>query len=227
MDEIKSTEYTSLLKEATERIHNAQDAALNAVNKELMSLYWDIGRMIIERQKGKTWGRSVVERLSSDIQKEFPGVRGFTSRNIWNMRQLYLNYRNNEKLKPLVSELGWSNNLVILKRCKDNLQREFYLRMTRKFGWTKNVLIHKIENQTYEKTLISKTSFDQALPKGTRKQTKLVVKDEYIFDFLELNEDYDERQLQKALLSRMESFLREMGGLFTFAGSRYRLEVGG
>jgi len=192
-----------------------------------MTLYWDIGRMIVERQRGETWGKSVVERLASDIRNEFPGTKGFTSRNVWNMRQLYLRYRDNEKLKPMVSEIGWSKNIVVLKRCKDDLQLEFYLRMTHKYGWSKNVLIHQIENQTYEKTLLNKTSFDKTLPDTLQKQAKLAVKDEYIFDFLELGEEFDERQLQKALLSRMESFLREMGGLFAFVGSQYRLEVGG
>jgi predicted nuclease of restriction endonuclease-like (RecB) superfamily len=226
-DEIKRSEYNGLLKEIKERIHTAQYAALRAVNKELLNLYWDIGRVIVERQEGKTWGKSVVERLAADLRKAFPGVRGFSARNIWDMRNLYLCYHEDEKLRRIVAEIGWSHNLVILHKCKDKLTREFYLRMARKYGWTKNVLIHQIENQTFEKTLLSKTSFDKTLPEPVRDQAKLAVKDEYIFDFLELGEKYDERQLEKALLSRMEAFLREMGGLFAFIGSQYRLEVDG
>ncbi|MHC4945194.1 MAG: PDDEXK nuclease domain-containing protein [Planctomycetota bacterium] len=226
-DEIKRSEYKGLLKEIKERIHSAQYAALRAVNKELLNLYWDIGRMIVERQKGMTWGKSVVERLAADLRKAFPGIRGFSGQNLWYMRQLYKTYCENEKLQPLVGELGWTSNKIILEKCKNDHQREFYLRMTRKFGWTKNVLIHHIENQTFEKTLLSKTSFDKTLPEPVRDQAKLAVRDEYIFDFLELGEKYDERQLEKALLSRMEAFLREMGGLFAFVGSQYRLEVGG
>ncbi|MHC4945186.1 MAG: PDDEXK nuclease domain-containing protein [Planctomycetota bacterium] len=226
-DEIKRSEYKGLLKEIKERIHSAQYAALRTVNKELLSLYWDIGRMIVERQKGKTWGKSVVERLAADLQKAFPGVRGFSGQNLWRMKSLYEAYYDNEKLSLLTREIGWTQNYTILGKCKDNLQREFYLRMTRKFGWTVNVLIHQIENQTYEKTLLSKTSFDKTLPEPVRDQAKLALKDEYLFDFLELGEKYDERQLEEALLSRMEAFLREMGGLFLFAGSQYRLDVGG
>jgi predicted nuclease of restriction endonuclease-like (RecB) superfamily len=112
-----------------------------------------------------------------------------------------------------------------MSKCEDDLEREFYLRMTRKFGWTKNVLIHQIENQTYEKMLLGQTNFDRTLPAEVRDQAKLAVKDEYTFDFLELGDEYSERQLEQALIANVESFLREMGGVFTFAGSQYRLEI--
>ena len=142
------------------------------------------------------------------------------------MRSFYLSYSQNEKLQPLVAEIGWTHNLVIMEKCKDDLEREFYLRMTRKFGWTKNVLIHQIENQTYEKTLLNQTNFEQTLPKEIRNQAKLAVKDEYTFDFLELADEYSERQLESAILAKVEPFLQEMGGMFAFVGSEYRLEVG-
>ena len=142
------------------------------------------------------------------------------------MRDFYLTYHTGEKLSPLVAEIGWTHNLIIMSKCKDDFEREFYLRMTRKFGWTKNVLIHQIENQTYEKTLLNQTGFDQTLPAEIRDQAKLAVKDEYTFDLLGLGDEYSERQLEQALTANVESFLREMGGAFTFAGSQYRLEVG-
>jgi predicted nuclease of restriction endonuclease-like (RecB) superfamily len=141
------------------------------------------------------------------------------------MRDFYLTYQANEKLTSLAAEIGWTHNLVILEKCKDDLQREFYIRMTRKFGWTKNVLVHQIENQTYEKTLLNQTTFDRTVPAETTKQAKLAVKDEYTFDFLELAEEHSERELERALIGRVEHFLREMGGLFAFVGSQYRLEV--
>ncbi len=192
---------------------------------ELISLYWDIGRMIVERQQGRTWGKAVVERLADDLQKEFPGMQGFSTRNIWYMRNLYSTYVDKKKMQPLVAEIGWTHNLIILDRCKDDLEREFYVRMTRKFGWSKNVLIHQIENQSYEKTLLGQTNFDKALPADRKVQARLAVKDEYTFDFLELGEDHVERELEKALIGRIEHFLREMGGRFAFIGSQYRLEV--
>ncbi|BCL38333.1 YhcG family protein [Nostoc sp. MS1] len=219
-------EYGNLLVEVKQRIRSAQYKALKAVNKELITLYWDIGQMIVSRQQEAGWGKSVVEQLAKDLQREFAGISGFSARNIWNMRNFYLAYSQNEKLQPLVAEIGWTHNLVILEKCKDDLEREFYIKMTRKFGWTKNVLIHQIENQTYEKTLLNQTNFNQTVPAEIRNQLKLAVKDEYTFDFLELADEHSERQLEQAILARVEPFLQEMGGRFTFVGSQYRLEIG-
>ena len=220
-------DYAQLLAEVKERIRSAQYAALKAVNTELVGLYRDLGRLIVEKQEQSGWGKSVVERLSQDLRKEFPGVAGFSVQNLWYMRQFHLEYREHEKLQPLVGEIAWAHNLVIMSKCKDPLEREFYLRMTRKFGWSKNVLIHQIENQSYEKSLLGQTNFDQTLTPALRAQAKLAVKDEYTFDFLELAEEHSERELERALITRVEDFLRAMGGLFAFMGSQYRLEVDG
>jgi predicted nuclease of restriction endonuclease-like (RecB) superfamily len=221
------TTYADLLQEIKQRIRSAQYEALRAVNRELIGLYWDIGRLIIERQQGDTWGRAVVEQLAHDLQAEFPGIGGFSAANLWRMRRFYETYAANTKLAPMVREIGWTHNLIILEKCQDDQQREFYLRMTRRMGWTKNVLIHQIENQTYEKTLLNQTNFDQTLPEPIREQARLAVKDEYTFDFLELADEHSERQLEQAILARVEPFLREMGGMFTFVGSKYRLEISG
>lgn len=139
--------YSTLLQDIKERIRSAQYEALKAVNKEMIGMYWDIGRMIVERQKGDTWGKAVVERLAADLREEFPGRQGFSAQNLWYMRQFYLEYYDKLNLQPLVGEISWSKHLILMARCKDDLQREFYIRMTRKFGWSKNVLIHHIENQ--------------------------------------------------------------------------------
>lgn len=220
-------DYAQLLAEVKERIRSAQYAALKAVNTELVGLYWDLGRMIVERQVGETWGKSVVEKLSTDLRREFPAVGGFSASNLWRMKAFFELYREHEKLAPLVREIAWAHNLAIMSKCKDPLEREFYLRMTRKFGWSKNVLIHQIENQSYEKSLLGQTNFDQTLTPAQRAQAKLAVKDEYTFDFLELAEEHSERELERALIARVEEFLRAMGGLFAFMGSQYRLEVDG
>jgi predicted nuclease of restriction endonuclease-like (RecB) superfamily len=222
---IAGSDYGRLLAEIKDRVRTAQYEALRAVNKELVAMYWDIGRMIVERQAGATWGKSVVQQLASDLQLEFPGVGGFSASNLWRMKSFYEDYALSEKLAPLVREIGWSHNLVILERCADPLQREFYIRMTRKFGWSKNVLVHQIENQSYEKTLQNQTNFDQALTPALRAQAQLAVRDEYLFDFLELGEAHSERELERALIGRIEHFLRAMGGLFAFVGSQFRLEV--
>ncbi|BAY90210.1 MULTISPECIES: PDDEXK nuclease domain-containing protein [unclassified Tolypothrix] len=218
-------DYRNLLVEVKQRIRSAQYEALKAVNKELIALYWDIRQMIVTRQQGDSWGKSVVEQLAKDLQTEFPGISGFSTRNIWRMRDFYLTYHSQEFLPPMVAEIGWTHNIVILERCKDNQEREFYIKMTRKFGWTKNVLIHQIENQTYEKTLLNQTNFDQTVSVEIRNQLKLAVKDEYTFEFLELADEHNERQLEEAILTRVEPFLQEMGGIFAFIGSQYRLEI--
>lgn len=222
-----SGDYRSLFKEIKQRVYKAQYEALKAVNKELIALYWDIGRSIVERQKKHGWGRSVVETLAKDLQLEFPGMQGFSAANLWRMRLFYTLYCHDEKLAPLVREIGWSHNLIVMEKCKDGLQREFYIRMTRKYGWTKNVLIHHIENDTYGKTLRNQTNFSKTLPEDIRNQAKLAVKDEYTFGFLELGEDHSEREFERAVMRRMDYFLREMGGSITFVRSQYRLEVGG
>jgi predicted nuclease of restriction endonuclease-like (RecB) superfamily len=221
------SDYSQLLAEVKERVRSAQFAALKAVNTELVGLYWDLGRMIVERQVGETWGKSVVEKLSEDLRREFPAVGGFSASNLWRMKALFELYRADEKLAPLVREIAWAHNLAIMSRCKDPLEREFYLRMTRKFGWSKNVLIHQIDNQSYEKSLLGQTNFDQTLTPALRAQAKLAVKDEYTFDFLELGAEHSERELERALIAKVEDFLRAMGGLFAFMGSQYRLEVDG
>jgi predicted nuclease of restriction endonuclease-like (RecB) superfamily len=186
-------DYVQLLAEVKERIRTAQYEALKAVNKELVGMYWDIGRMIVERQKDAEHGAAIAEQLSHDLRTEFPGISGFSRRNIFYMREFYLLYRDDKRVQPLVAQIGWTHNLVIFQRCKDPLEREFYLRMTRKFGWSKNVLIHQIDNQSYEKSLLGQTNFDRQLTPELRAQAKLAVKDEYTFDFLELGEEHGEK----------------------------------
>lgn len=218
--------YGNLLGEIKQRIRSAQYEALRAVNRELIGLYWDIGRMIVERQAEEGWGRAVVERLAADLQAEFPGIRGFSATNLWNMRGFFAEYAGNKKLQSLTGEIGWTHNVVIMQKCKDDLQREFYMRMTRRMGWTVNVLIHHINNQSYEKTLLNQVNFDATLPEDVRNQAKLAVRDEYTFDFLELGDEFSERQLETGILARVAPFLREMGGVFSFISSQFRLEIG-
>lgn len=219
--------YGTLLADIKQRVRAAQYAALKAANTEVVALYWDIGRMIIARQAGSTWGKSIVESLAKDLQREFPGIHGFSSRNIWRMRDLYITYSKNAKLSPLVAEIGWSHNIIILENCSDDLEREFYLRTTHRYCWTKAVLALNVEAQTYQKYLANQTNFDSTVPESVRNQAKLAVKDEYTFDLMELGEEHSEKELERALISKVNRFLTEMGGVFTFAGSQYRLEVDG
>ncbi|MBE0537252.1 MAG: DUF1016 family protein [Phycisphaerae bacterium] len=220
MSELAANDYAT-------RIRRGQYQALRAANKELVDLYWDIGESLHRKQESLGWGKSVVETLASDLQIEFPGRNGFSAQNLWLMRQFYVQYSERQKLQPLVREISWAKNLVIMARCKDDLQREFYLRATARFGWTKAVLQHQIDNKSYEKYLLNQTNFDQTLPPAIRDQAALAVKDHYTFDFLGLADKHSERQLEQALVQNLRRFLSEMGGAFTFVGNQYRLEVGG
>ena len=130
-----SNEYLGLLKDIRERVRSAQYDALKAVNKELICLYWDIGKMVVKRQAEYGWGKSIVETLVRDLQAEFPGMQGFSAQNLWYMRQFYAEYHNRTNLQPLVGEISCAKHLIIMARCKDDLEREFYIRMTPKTCW--------------------------------------------------------------------------------------------
>lgn len=159
------------------------------------------------------------------MQKEFPGVGGFSVGNLWLMAQFYNEYHNVENLVPLVREISWSKHISILKKCKDKLERQFYILAAKKYGWTKIVLIHQIENKTYEKYLLNQTNFENTLPESIKNQAHLSVKDEYTFDFLNLSEEHSESQLENALVKNIRKFLLEMGNQFTFVGNQFKLEV--
>lgn len=227
MNRLQEGDYKSFVGEIKAKIYKAQYKALKSVNLELINLNWEIGKSLVEKQKQLGWGKSVVENLSKDLQNEFPGIQGFSSKNLWRMKGFYLTYQDNTKLAPLVREIGWSHNITIFEKCKDDLQREFYIRMTKKFGWTKNVLILQIENKTFERYLLKQTNFENALDEKYRQQACLAVKDSYNFDFLELGEEYDERRLELGLVKNIRNFLLEIGGDFSFVGNQYKLEVEG
>lgn len=219
--------YGDFLVEIKAQIRQRQLQALRAVNHELLDLYWWLGENISQRQTRQGWGKAVVENLARDLQAEFPGRNGFSVQNLWLMRQFFNVYSQKPKLQPLVREISWTKNLVILARCKDDLEREFYLRATARFGWTKNVLQHQVDNQSYAQYLNGQTNFDAAVPENIKAQALLAVKDNYTFDFLCLAEEHSERELEQALVRNLRGFLTEMGGAFTFVGNQYRLEVGG
>ena len=141
--ELKTSEYSQFLVEIKARIHKSQYEAAKAVNHEIIRLYWDIGRSITEKQQMLGWGKSIVETLAEDLQKEFPGIVGFGKSNLWAMAQFYAEYHDNEFLQPLVGEISWSKHLVIMSKCKDMQERQFYILATKKFGWTKDILIKK------------------------------------------------------------------------------------
>ena len=214
----------SFINDVIGKVRQAQYEALKAVNVHLINLYWEIGKSISEKQS-ESWGKSVVPNLSKELQKEFPSVSGFSVGNLWLMAQFYSEYQCVENLVPLVREISWTKHIVILKKCKDNTQRQFYTIATKKFGWTKDVLTHQIENKTYEKYLLNQTNFDAIVSEKIKNQAILAVKDHYNFDFLELDEFHSERELELELIKNIRKFLIEMGHHFTFVGSQYVLNV--
>lgn len=224
---ILSPEYLNFKNEITARIRSAQYEALKAVNKEMIALYWEVGKRITEQQTALGWGKSVVENLSRDIQKEFPGIQGFGVRNMWDMARFYAEYQSNEILQPLVAEISWSKHIVILTKCKETQQRQFYILATKKYGWTKDVLINKIEAKTYENYLLGQSNFDITLPDSIKNQAILALKDEYTFDLVGLAEEHSEYELEQAIIKNIRAFLMEFGTDFSFIGNQYRLEVDG
>jgi predicted nuclease of restriction endonuclease-like (RecB) superfamily len=223
--EVNKSEYKLFFDEIKEQIRKSQYKAMKLVNKALIDLYWTIGKMIVLKQEKQGWGKSIVEVLAQDLQKEFPGVQGYSISNLWRMRSFYIEYHSDTNLAPLVREIGWSHNIVIFEKCKEALEREYYIKLTKQFGWTKAVLIHQIENKNYEKFLMNQTNFEKTIAADYRDQAKLAIKDEYSFDFLEMSEDYRERELELGLLKNIRKFLMEMGSDFAFMGNQYRMIV--
>lgn len=218
--------YEPLVNDLKQLIQEKQYHVVQMINSETINLYWQIGGEIYRQQLKRGWGKSIVQVLSNELQKEFPGAKGYSAANLWRMRNFYLTYYESEKLAPLVREISWSNNVVIMEKCKDNLQREFYIQMAKRYGWTKRVLTNFIEAQTYEKYLLNQTNFDLTLSEERRMQAKLAVKDEYTFDFAELSPEYSEHELETQLVNNVRAFLIEMGGDFAFIGNQYHIVVG-
>ena len=167
----------NFIAEIKEKIHRAQYEAMRSVNTHLIGLYWEIGKVIAEKQQ-ESWGKAVVPVLSKELRKEFPGVRGFSVTNLWQMAQFYTEYHANENLQSLTGEINWTSHVLILNRCKNNLERQFYIKATKKFGWTVAVLTNQIENKTYERYMLNQTNFERTLPEDIRGRANLAVKDE-------------------------------------------------
>jgi len=212
------------IAEIKDKIRQTQYEALKVVNVHLINLYWDLGKAISEKQP-LGWGKAIVSNLSKELQMEFPQMTGFSVTNISYMVQFYNEYYADVHLQPLVGEISWSKHLIILSKCKNSQERQFYILATKKFGWTKDILTHQVENKSYEKYLLNQTNFETALPDKIKQQAYLAVKDNYTFDFLNLADEHSESELELSLLQNIRQFLFAMGTDFTFIGNQYRLLV--
>ena len=233
-------DYAAVLEDIKKHVRTAQLRAVSASSRELIELYWYIGRSIVERQKLEGWGRSVVERLASDLQKAFPGIAGFSPLNVWRMRAFYLAWTEDlqklsqplteleaKKLSRLVTEIPWGHNIVLMQRVKDPLARIWYSRMTVERGWSRDVLVAQIESRLHNREGKALTNFKATLPAPQSDLAQQTLKDPYVFDFLTLGEDAQEREFEQGLLDHIQKFILEMGAGFAFVGRQVHLAVGG
>jgi predicted nuclease of restriction endonuclease-like (RecB) superfamily len=227
-DLFKITEdYKSFLNDLRERIGAAQVRAALAVNSELVLLYWCIGRAILERQQQHGWGSKVVDRLSADLRRAFPDMKGFSPRNLKYMRAFAEAYPDEQFVQQVVAQIPWGHNVRILDAAGDPAEREWYARQTIEHGWSRNMLVHQIESGLYGRQGKAVTNFERTLPAPQSELARQLLKDPYAFDFLSLREDALERDLERGLLRHIRQFLLELGVGFAFVSSQHHLEVGG
>lgn len=221
-------EYAALLDGLKQRIRDAQIAAARAVNRELVGLYWDLGRKIVEKQTALGWGEGIIVTISRDLRTAFPATHGFSPQNLWLMRQFYLEYSADPKLQQLVGVLPWGQNVLLLQRVKDPAARHYYIKATAQFGWSRAVLLNQIKAQAYERAKAEKKThnFAVALPEHFAEQADEMLKSRYNLEFLGIARPMKERELEERLIGRLQHFILELGYGFCFVGRQYRLALG-
>jgi predicted nuclease of restriction endonuclease-like (RecB) superfamily len=245
----KDKDYQGLLRDIKSRIRDAQIRASLSVNRELIALYWDVGAMIVNRQRVEGWGKAIVDQIAADLQKDFPGIEGFSPRNIWRMRAFYVAWagekprptvakrgqkssarmapREKQVLPQAVAEIPWGHNITLLEKLKDSAQRTWYARQATANGWSRSMLDHWIESDLYSRQGNAVTNFKQALPPPQSDLASDIVRDPYNFDFLTLRSQVAERELENGLLTHIRKFLIELGAGFAFVGQQVHLPVDG
>ena len=240
--------FIDLLAVVKHRIQSAQTRAMLSVNAELVRLYWDIGRLINERQEREGWGASVIPRLSAELRNEIPEIKGFSERNIDRMIAFFRAYPEPAEFSPqLAAKLGasqkvpqpaaktpdsllwsipWFHHVVLIEKVKDLATRRWYMEQTLVNGWSRNVLTLMIDSQAHRRVGKAISNFEQLLPSPQSDLVQQTLKDPYIFDFLTLDQPFHERELETELVRHLEKFLLELGRGFAFVGRQYRLTVG-
>ncbi|MBP9798946.1 MAG: DUF1016 family protein [Sterolibacterium sp.] len=219
--------YAPWLEELKGRIHTAQQRAALAVNRELVLLYWQIGRDILQRQAAQGWGSKVIERLAHDLRVAFPGMKGFSRANLMYMRAFAEAWPDAEIVQQAVGQLPWGHNLVLLTKLKAQDMRLAYARAAIEHGWSRNVLNIHIETRRLERSGQAITNFVERLPMPGSDLAQQSLKDPYLFDFLDVGNEADEREIESALVKHITQFLLELGAGFAFVGRQVHLEVGG
>lgn len=225
---IKDDEYRAFIQDIKQRIQSAQIKAAISLNQELLYLYWDLASRIVAKQQAASWGDGFLLQMSKDLKAEFPGMKGFSVRNLKYMRQWFQFWSVEPAIgQQLVAQIPWGHNLVIIGKIKNVQEAIFYVQKTIQNNWSRAVLTHQIEGQLYQREGKAITNFEATLPKPQSDLAQQTVKDPYSFDFLMLREKHDERELETALTENITSFLLELGAGFSYLGRQYRLEVGG
>jgi predicted nuclease of restriction endonuclease-like (RecB) superfamily len=224
---MNSKGYAQLLDNIKARVRATRLRAAVAVNSELVLLYWYIGREILKRQGEQGWGTKVVDRLSRDLMREFPDVRGFSPRNLNYMLAFAQTWSKKSILQSVIAKLPWTHNVALLDRHEKAREREWYAREAIKHGWSSRVLVHQLESSLYERQGKAMTNFSRTLPPGQSDLAREILKDPYDLEFLGLGGDADERVTESGIIERLQRFLLELGVGFAFVGRQVRLVVAG
>lgn len=225
--QLSSDSYNRLLSDLKEWIEIAQMRAATAVNRELVMLYWRIGRAILSKQQQEGWGAKVVERLSKDLKASFPGMKGFSRSNLLYMRAFAQTFPDETVIQAVLGQITWYHNVTLLDKLKGNEERLWYAQKTIEHGWSRSALVHQIESGLYQRIGNAVSNFDHTLPQTQSDLARQILKSPYNFEFLELAETAQERDFERALVDRIRDFLLELGVGFAFLGSQYPIEVGG
>ena len=204
-------------------IEEARDNAYRKVNEELILMYWRVGQFLSEKSKEANYGDRYIDSLSEYIKNRFPGIKGFNRRGLYRMKQFYETYADNEKVSPLVTQLSWTNHLLIMSGSKSDEEREFYMRLAVQERYSKRQLERQMDSGYYERYMISK---NKLLPEPLRSQQNPFL-DQYVVEFLDLPDAFHENDFRKALVKGMRDFVLELGKDFTFVGEEYLVQVGG
>lgn len=223
-----TTAYTSLLSELTTTVRTARVHAIQQVNRSLILMYWELGRQIVESQAEHGWGAGVIDRISKDLRTEFPQEKGLSPRNMRDMRKLYLTYKDFPNLRQAVAKLPWGHNILLLKKGFSHEKRIFYLVKSTQYGWTRAILDYHIDAQLYERSKLEPPSnnFKDTLPENLLDQANEAIKSSYNLEFLGIEEEVREQELEDRLMDRIRDFILELGYGFTFVGRQYRVTVG-
>lgn len=211
--------------EISEMIKSARQKVYKLVNTELITLYWNIGEYISKKVESSEWGKSVVDNLADYIKLTQPDIKGFSNKNLWRMKQFYETYIDNPKLSPVVRELSWTNNLIILSRCKTIEEKEFYINLSIKERYSKRELERQIDSSYFQRYMLSDIKVSP-VAREIAPEVSLAFKDSYVMEFLDLPQDFSEKDLQKSIIKNLKNFILEFGRDFAFIGEEYRVQVG-